>query len=250
MAARRWRRPRAFAVVLAAAGVALFLALGSWQWRRAHEKEALFAAFDRGAAQAPVSLEQARRDAAAGATIHPHVTVRGRYAQPAREYELENQVRGGRAGVMAYALFEPADGSPPLLANRGFLPYGSGATRYPALPALPAGEVALSALYAPPPGAGLRLGGNALAAQAYPKTLVYLDPAEIAADLGRSIDPRVLLLLPAPDDAAARAFVREWRPDVFPPERHYGYAFTWFTFAAVVVATFAILHWRKNEARP
>ncbi|WP_300618290.1 SURF1 family protein [Dokdonella sp.] len=241
MSARRWHAPGALAVALLFAGVALFVALGSWQWRRAHEKETLFAAFERGFAEAPVTLQQARGTADPG--HFPHVAARGVYAQPPRQYELENQVRDGRVGIMAFALFEPSDGGPSLLVNRGFLPYANDVSRRPHLPDLPQGEVTLSALYAPPPGIGLRLGGNTLAQQAFPKQVIYLDPVEVEADLGRTLDPRVLLLLP--DNADGTAFVREWRPEVFPPERHYGYALTWFTFAAVVVATFAILHWRK-----
>jgi surfeit locus 1 family protein len=54
------------------------------------------------------------------------------------------------------------------------------------------------------------------------------------------------VLLQLSGDGDAR-FVREWKPEVFPPERHYGYAFTWYTFAAVVAATFMILHRRKRE---
>lgn len=248
MTARRWHRPRAFALPLAVAGVALFVALGAWQWRRAQEKAELFAAFDRGSAQAPVALEQARRET--GGSVYPHVVVRGRYVEAEYEYELDNQVRGGRVGIMAFALFQPADGGDPLLVNRGFLPYSNEDRRYRyvALPPLPRGEVTLSGLYAPPPGAGLRLGGNGLAVQKYPKKVVYLDIAEVGADLGRRLDPHVLLLLPEPGVAEAARFVREWRPEVFPPERHYGYAFTWFTFAAVVVATFVVLHWRKDTA--
>ena len=66
----------------------------------------------------------------------------------------------------------------------------------------------------------------------------------IAHGAGRSIDAKILLL--APD--AASGFVREWRPDVFPPERHRGYAFTWFTLAAVVVIVFVGMHWRKDNS--
>jgi len=44
--------------------------------------------------------------------------------------------------------------------------------------------------------------------------------------------------------------VREWKPEVFPPERHYGYAFTWYTFAAVVAATFFILHRPSRRPSP
>jgi cytochrome oxidase assembly protein ShyY1 len=49
----------------------------------------------------------------------------------------------------------------------------------------------------------------------------------------------------APD--AASGFVREWRPDVFPPERHRAYAFTWFTLAAAVVVVFVGMHWQKPD---
>lgn len=238
--ARHWRRPRAFAVALALAGIAFFVALGSWQVRRAHEKEALFAAFDAAAAQAPVTLEQARRET--DPMHYPRIHVRGRF-DPTHAYVLDNQVRDGRAGVMVFDVFEPADGSVPLLANRGFLPRDARGEA-PAIPPPPGGDIELAALYAPPPGSGLRIGGNALPRQArWPKTSIYIDLGDIQADLGRRLDPRILLLT-SESAAAPSSFVREWRPEVFPPERHYGYAFTWFTFAAIVVAIFVALHWR------
>ncbi|MET0225936.1 MAG: SURF1 family protein [Dokdonella sp.] len=242
--ARRWRRPRAFAIVSSLAAIALFVALGRWQWQRAQEKVDLFAAFDAAATQTPVALAQARREA--DPTHYPRVLVDGRY-DPRHAYVLDNQVRDGHAGVMLFDVFEPADGGPALLANRGFLARDAHGAR-PALPPPPDGAQTLSALYAPPPGSGLHLGGNALPQQTtWPKLSIYIDLGEIATDLGRPLDPRVLLLLPATGDNGAAAFVREWRPEVFPPERHYGYAFTWFTFVGVVVATFVILHWRKEK---
>ena len=53
------------------------------------------------------------------------------------------------------------------------------------------------------------------------------------------------MLLLAPEQGSG--FVREWRPDVFPPERHRAYAVTWFTLAAVVVIVFVTMHWRKES---
>lgn len=225
------------------AGVVVFVLLGSWQLRRAHEKEALFAAYARAAEQAPVTLAQARRDA--DAARWPLVDVDGTF-DPARAYVLDDQVREGRAGVMLFDVFVPSAGGDALLVNRGFLPRGTRG-ELPQLPSPPPGVQRLRALYAPPPGAGIRLGGNALPKQAgWPKTTIYVDLGEVAADLGRALDPRVLLQVSAGADA--HGFVRNWKPEVFPPERHYGYAFTWFTFAGVVVATFAILHRRRPEA--
>lgn len=238
---RHWHRPHALAWSLAALGVALFLALGTWQTRRAGEKEQLFAAFDGAAAQAPVSLATARREAEGGR--HPRVQVAGRFV-PGRLWLLDNQVRNGQLGVMVFALFEPDDGSRPLLANRGFLPR-TGRGELPALPPLPTEGLAMDALLAPPPGIGLRLGGNRLGEQPdWPKLVIYLDPSEIASDLGRPLDEqRVLLMLPV----AGSPFLREWQPQVFPPARHRAYAFTWFTFAALVAVAFVALHWRRPD---
>ncbi len=228
--------------MLAVAGIALFFALGSWQVRRAHEKEALFAAFDAVAHQTPVTLDRAREQASA--TTYPLVEIAGTY-DTGHAYVLDDQVRDGKAGFMLFDVFSPSAGSVSLLVNRGFLARDARGA-LPAIPPPPAGVRTLRALYAPPPGSGVRLGGNALPRQAqWPKTTIYLDVAEVSADLGRALDPRVLLETDADD--AAIGFVREWRPEVFPPARHYAYAFTWFAFCAVVVATFIGLHWKKQN---
>jgi len=156
---------------------------------------------------------------------------------------LDNQVRGGRAGVMLFDVFAPSAGGAPLLVNRGFLARDAMGAR-PHVPLPPAGEQQLLALYAPPPGSGLHLGGNALPRQtAWPKQSIYLDVGEIGEDLGRRLDAKVLLL--APEQGSG--FVREWLPDVFPPERHRAYAFTWFTLAVVVLGVFIGMHCRKDS---
>lgn len=238
--ARRWYRPRAFALVLTLAGIALFTSLGLWQVRRAHEKEALFAALAGAARQAPVALAEARREA--GAARYPRVEVSGRY-DPLHAYLLDDQVQGGRVGMRVFAVFEPADGSAPLLVDRGFLARDARGGA-PPIPPPPSGAQRIDALYAPAPGSGLRLGGNALPRQAaWPKSSIYIDLAEIAADLGHPLDPRVLRLAPEPGSV----FARDWTPELLPPQRHLGYAVTWFAFAALALGLFVIRHWRNEE---
>ncbi len=238
---RRWHRPSLIARFLTVFGVAVFGLLGAWQLDRAAQKERLFAAFAGAAAQTPTTLEAARR--AVDPVPYPLVRVRGTF-DAAHTYELVDQTHEGEVGSVAYAIFEPADGSTPLLVNRGFVaPKTRGAE--PEVPALPQGEQEIDALYAPPPGSGLHLGGNALPRQkTWPKQSIYLDVGEIARDLGRGLDAKVLLLAPEPGSG----FVREWRPNVFPPERHRAYAFTWFTLAAVVAGVFVGMHWRKDAS--
>ena len=238
---RHWHRPRAFAWVLTAFGVAVFVTLGVWQVDRAAQKERLFAAFADADAAQPVTLEAARR--LIDPLHFPRVTVRGRYDRE-HTYVLVDQTHDGQVGSLAYAIFEPADGSSPLLVNRGFVASKDRGAE-PDVPPSPADEQELRGLYTPAPGSGLHLGGNPFPRQKnWPKQSIYLDVGEIAADAGRSLDAKVLLL----DPEQGSGFVREWRPNVFPPERHRAYAFTWFTLAAVVVIVFFIMHWRKDPS--
>ncbi len=228
-----------FAVLLALAGVAAFSTLGFWQLRRAVDKELLLAGFAGAEARQPVTLADARRHAAEGS--YPHVRVRG-WFDPEHTYVLDDQVRDGQQGRFSFAIFVPEDGAQALLVNRGFLARAESETQ----PPLPEGEVELSGLYAPAPGSGLRMGGNALPKSVrWPKLTIYIDPAEIAQDAGRALDDRVLLL----DADPSSAFVREWTPQIIPPERHRGYAFQWFGFAFASIVIFIVLHWRHPKPR-
>lgn len=238
---RRWHRPSWFAWLLLLVGLAFFLNLARWQLHRADEKEQLLASFAAAATGATVDLATLPPDLPAES--YPHVSVRGRFL-PERSYLLDEQVREGRVGRMAIAVFAPADGSGRLLVNRGWFEARPGMTPAP-LPPLPDDEVELHGIYAPPPGGGLRVGGNALAQQStWPKLTLFLDLPALQADLGGSaLRPRLLLLDPDP----ASGFVRAWTPAVMPPAKHRGYAFQWFSFALAAIVIFVVLHWRKDN---
>ena len=131
-----------------------------------------------------------------------------------------------------------------LLVDRGWLAWNHAPGTTPAIPSVASGQTQLTGIYAPYPGSGIRVGGNPLPSQTtWPKLTLHLDAAEITADLGKPILPRVLLLDPDPSSG----FVREWTPNVMPPERHMAYALTWFTFAFIAILIFIVLHWRKVD---
>jgi surfeit locus 1 family protein len=143
--------------------------------------------------------------------------------------------------VHLYAPFSPHGRDPYLLVDLGFLPKESGAN--PRLPPLPAGETTVHGLYVPPPGVGIRMGGDRLPLQkGAEKTVVYMDLKEIGADLGRSLYPRVLLL----DADPASIYARDWTPGFMPPARHRAYAFQWFTFAFAALVIFVLLHRKRR----
>ncbi len=237
----RLRRPSLFAVLVTLAGVAIFIALGVWQLHRARYHEAVLAHFA-GAAHAAVQ-PFAAVEHAAPSDVYPHVRVRGSFAAH-RAYLLDNRMHAGQLGVDVFVPFTPDNRDRVLLVDLGFLPRQGPAEALPDLPPIPQQEIALSGLYAPPPAAGLKLGGNPLNAEtSWPKLLTWIDPKAIAAHLHRDLYPRVLLL----DADPASPYVRQWTPEVIAPARNRAYAFQWFTFALAAVVIFVVMHRKKRE---
>ncbi len=239
MSVRHWQRPGWLAIALALLGVVLFMRLGIWQLDRAAKAQQLFDAFA-DATQAGAEDFATVRDAPP-ANRYPHVQVRGHFVAD-RGYLRDEQVREGKLGVEAYAVFTPQDSASSLLVDRGWIVKLQSAQ--PSLPPLPVGEIELSGVYAPFPGNGLRVGGNALQTQTtWPKLTLAIDAQEIGQDLGQPLLPRVLLL----DVQAGSGFVREWTPNMMSPQRHQAYAFQWFAFAIAALVIFILLHYKKVQ---
>lgn len=240
----RWRRPRAWAVILLVVGCTLFVRLGIWQLHRADEKDGLLRRYA-AAAAAPVRMFDAvAMDPPIDA--YPRVAVQGHYLA-GRLYLLDNPRHDQRGGAEVYAPFLLNERDPLLLVDLGFLP-GDGSGKPPQAPPLPLGPQSLRGLYLPPPGVGFQMGGNALTQQkSWPKTTIYLDLKQVQADLGHSLYPRVLAL----DADPAAIYVREHTLDfsAMPPARHRAYAFQWFTFALAAVVIFVLLHRRRPTSR-
>lgn len=238
-----FRRPPWWALLLTAAGALLFVRLGVWQLHRADFKEALLRRYA-ASASAP-RQDFARVAEAPPADGFPRVQVDGRYLVD-RLYLLDNPQHDERGGVEVFAPFELHDQSQLLLVDLGFLP-GNGTAQAPQLPPLPTGEISLEGLYVPPPPTGFEMGGNALARQTrWPKSSIFLDPVEVARDLGRPLYPRVLAL----DADQASIYVRVHTLDFssMPPARHRAYAFQWFSFAIAAVVILLVLN-RKRRPR-
>ncbi|MGH8146818.1 MAG: SURF1 family protein [Rhodanobacteraceae bacterium] len=238
----RIRRPSVFAVLLTLVGVAVFCALGNWQLDRANYKETVLARFHNAAHAPLVSLASAIDDRQPDA--YPHVQVTGRL-DGNRVYFLDDQMRHGRLGVMVFVPFVPVGSMHTLLVNLGFLAkMGPDSTTLPDLPPIPADDVTLTGIYAPPPLPGLKLGGNPLPRQkTWPKLVTWIDTHEIAADLHRQVYPHVLLLDPDPHSA----YLRLWTANVMPPARHRAYALQWFCFAIASIVMFFVLHRVKRD---
>lgn len=218
-----------------------FCALGAWQLGRQDEKQAMLdAVAGTIAARAPVSLAAA----ADPARLHGYdwATGAGHFAEvPA--VLLDNQQRGGRAGVRAYRVFVPDAAGQPLLVELGWLPLPGDRT----LPEIerPPGQREVAGLLAPPPSHGI--GPTGSAAQDDGTLLaIGLDPATLAATLRLpGLAPRVLKL--DPQDGIGYARDLDVLPNTLPPERHLGYAVQWFALALAVLATALVLTFRRSR---
>jgi surfeit locus 1 family protein len=214
--------------------VPLFVSLGQWQWDKAAVKTARQALLDARAAEVPMLLPAMPVDAEA--MRYRRVVVRGVY-EPERQILIDNRVHRERAGyhVLTPLRIEGGDATGMyVLVNRGWLPAEAEHRRLPAVDT-PAGTVELQATAIVPGTRFFTLGAT-------PATVDWRDPAARVwqnLDLARyrqavgfPLQPVVLELDAA---SAGGGFVRDWpRPDAR-SERHVGYAWQWFGFAAATV---------------
>ncbi|MFO1400363.1 MAG: SURF1 family protein [Steroidobacteraceae bacterium] len=229
-----------WALLLTLAGVALFGALGHWQWRRAEEKRALVAAFASGGGTAEAL-------GARGTVALPRyreIGVRGRY-DATHQFLLDNSSRGPAPGYEVLTPFELEDGRW-LLVNRGWLPLVAGArARLPDI-AFAAGDLrSLRGRLDELPVAGIAAGRQPPApGGAWPRLTSFPRSAELAAALGHALEPRQLLLAADVPDG----YRREWQGagSGFGPERHIAYAVQWWGLALLALVLYLFMNLRKR----
>lgn len=217
------------------AGFALFTALGCWQLRRGHEKAALNAAQAAQLQQAPLLLN-------AHSQVPPdivgrHASAVGRYLA-SRQMLLDNQSNGDRAGFDALTPLQLGDGSI-VVVNRGWIPREAKAS----LPRLPLMSVRVIGMWRRLPQPAVHLAGaNNCSDGDWPRVVEYPSPADLVCLFGAQVLAGELLL----DPDQPNGFVRDWRlqPE-FPPERHYGYAATWFAFCIVIIVLLLRRIWKR-----
>ena len=205
------RTPTMVAFVAALAAIALTVSLGNWQLRRADEKLALQAAWDR-AEQTP-ALPVAGVDIAGVADRLPlRVRLRGRFVF-AHEVWLDNRR-------------DPRD-----------------RTRLPAV-ARPEGEVTVDGLAMAHTARVLQLGENAPAGGG-PVVWQNLDYESFERASGLSVARWVVQQTNGADDG----LLRNWPRFSAGVDKHYGYALQWFALAVLITALTAFFGLRALRRR-
>lgn len=240
MALRIGNRVFAPGLLTTAATIVLVVALvslGRWQLERMREKQALSAAFDAGAIST-LPVEALTPDLAAR---YQHVVATGRY-DSAHQILLDNMTHDGRAGFRVLTPLIAPGGT--LLVDRGWVPLGVTRDHLPDV-SVTEGHRTIEGRLGELPAAGIELASEPAPASApWPRVLSYPKLPEVAAALDRPLDPWLLLL----DADQPDGFLREWRPTAFPPERHFGYAITWFTLATTLLVIYVAVNLRRAPA--
>ena len=157
---------------------------------------------------------------------------------------LDNQMRGGRAGVRVYRSFSVEGEDTPLLVDMGWLPLPADRSLPPI--GLPLGRVEVRGLLAPPPSAGIALGsGIARVGEAWLLTRIDMAAIAAAADLPALPAARVLRL--DPDLPLGYERDLDVLTNTLPPERHRGYAVQWWALATTVLVVWLVLGFRRKR---
>ncbi|MET0323146.1 MAG: SURF1 family protein [Duganella sp.] len=223
--------------------VALGIALGNWQARRADEKIATQQRLAQGAASAPLVLNGA--PLAAADVEFRRVRVTGQFVRHWPLY-LDNRPYQGRAGVYLLMPFRIEGSGMHVLVQRGWMARDPLARdKLPGFDT-PAGTVTLDGVARQHTGHVMELGeGPALA----PGVIVQnTGPLQVARASGLKMLPFVLQQgAPAQPGGDDVNMGRAWPASGIGPEKHQGYAFQWYALSAMAVVFFVVNGYRRGK---
>ena len=227
------------AIGAALVGIAVTIALGNWQLRRAAEKIATEQAWEAARQAAPADLRDTSDLAGVAAQLPRRVRVRGTFEHE-RTVWLDNRALQGRAGFLVVTPLRVQATQARVLVNRGW------AARDP-----------VDRTHLPPvgrPEGVVEIEGMAL--QGVPRAFEFthsdsgairqnLDVEELRKEIGAPVAEFVVQQTSTLEDALDR----HWLPPAAGVDRHRGYAFQWFALAALLAVIVVGLGWRALRGR-
>jgi cytochrome oxidase assembly protein ShyY1 len=222
-------RSRLFVALSAGiAGIVVAVALGNWQTRRAEEKLARQAQWDAALAGAPAELATAADIASVVDRLPQRVHAAGEFVPHATVY-IDNRVVDGVSGVHIITPFAIGDSLPWVLVNRGWAPRTmQDRSKLPAAAVVP-GRLHLEGVAVARVPRALELGPSA---GALGSAWQNLDFEAFEQASGHRVARVVVQQTSDTGDGLRRAWPR---PDIG-VDRHRGYAFQWYSLAALIAA--------------
>ena len=232
----------------------VFTYLGFWQLERGAQKTVAIKEDKQRRLQPGISLNRLLKEAAGLRQLNGQpVLLQGSFEDDVL-FLLDNRVLQGKVGFEVLVPFRDRSGQIALI-NRGFVPMGRTRSDIPEIPAIKQTDKPMAGnIYIPYDfGSGNRrimqaiekLGSGALNEQTI--YLVQSLETEIIAEvLQQNLFPHIIRLA----ERSPNALPRHWPFVTMPPERHYGYAMTWFLMAVTVAIAFVVFTIRSNTEYP
>lgn len=220
--------------------VALFVALGQWQWNKAERKAAAQALLDARADEAAVGLPAVRIDDA-DAFHYRRVSVRGHF-RAGGQILLDNQMMGEQVGYRVLTPFVIDGGKTEVLVDRGWVAAPADRRTLPEAVshAVTPKLTFITGTAAVPSYKHFALAADT-AAPGDNARWQFLDLERYAREARVELQPVVIRL----DADQPNGYLRVWpRPDER-HERHLSYALQWFGFAASTVGIWAWFGFRR-----
>jgi surfeit locus 1 family protein len=236
---RWWWAPGLWPTVAAALLLPALLGLGVWQLHRADYKRQLQAEYDQYQSEPAAPLASEMRGIEA-LQFH-RLRVHGWY-EADRQILIDNRIHQGRPGYEVLTPLHIDGGTVRILVNRGWV--AAGPDRQPPPIDTPAETVEVTGVAMVPAPPGLVLGDVHAPGPNWPVTWQYLDIRDYAHRAAFPVLPVVLLLDP---DSPAGGFVRQWARLDTGIQTHQGYALTWFSLAAALVAIYVLVNARRDD---
>jgi surfeit locus 1 family protein len=216
------------------------ISLGFWQLRRADEKRQLVAAFASG--------QQATIELTGATTLQPgryqHIHARGQY-DVVRQLLLDNLPSSeGAPGYHVLTPFIVASSGAVLLVDRGWVSMGANRKTLPNVEA-DAQLREISGRIDELPRPGVRMGAAGEESVGWPKVFNYPRYEDLRALYGERLMREIVLL----DPQEPSGYERIWQARFgLTPERHMGYAITWFVMALTLVIIYGKSALERNTA--
>ena len=213
--------------------VVQFAGLGAWQISRGLEKRATQVAYR------DESSYMAWQDGDAVRAFQ-RLKVTGSY-DGEHQIVLDNIIISSHYGHYVITPLEVAVDKPLLLINRGWVQKAADGFNAGQLE-LPDTELTVRGRAGSLPRAGYKMGDAITTTEEWPKHAVYPSSEDVAAALGREVQPFILLMAHDEDFG----FLRHWVPAEFGPGKHFGYALQWFAMGAVL-SGLLVWNYRKKQ---
>ncbi|MEM7020682.1 MAG: SURF1 family protein [Pseudomonadota bacterium] len=221
----------------------LFIRLGFWQLDRGEEKHHLHSQYVEQQAAAPLAINADNLNEIGANLTGRKAQVSGRYLEGLHVL-LDNQTHAKTPGYRVYTPFQIRNTSTTLWISRGWLPLTQDRAIPPDVSLKQFDLVDLQGVLSQPPTPGIRLGETPYEALPNNVTRVQMfDLEKINREFKLSELPYVLRVNNAEDER----FAAKWPTPGSGEQKHYGYAFQWFSFATAVVVLYLIFGFKRQS---